>query len=78
MIILLDLRGGALASRIYDFTKHGDPETKSLIDRLLSAAVAPLYATMAKYTRCNTSYCIDSLVSHLRWVMEGVLDDPFR
>ena len=42
------LRGGALASRVFEFTKHGDPDTKALVARLLTLAVAPMHSTLTK------------------------------
>jgi hypothetical protein len=42
------LRGGALVSRLFGHTQHGDPATRSLVLRVLDAVCAPLYATLSR------------------------------
>ena len=44
----LPLRGGALVSRLYAHTQHGDPATKALVRRVLDSVCAPLYTVLSR------------------------------
>jgi len=45
----LPLRGGALVSRLYAHTQHGDPATKALVRRVLDSVCAPLYTVLSRW-----------------------------
>jgi hypothetical protein len=45
----LPLRGGALVSRLYAHTQHGDPATRALVKRVLDSVCAPLYTVLSRY-----------------------------
>ena len=51
----LPLRGGALVSRLYAHTRHGDPATRALVQRVLDSVCAPLYTVLSRCVTAITS-----------------------
>ncbi|KAJ1441455.1 Spc98 family-domain-containing protein, partial [Ochromonadaceae sp. CCMP2298] len=43
------LHGGALVSRLYSHSLHGDPATSLLVERVITAVCAPLYTMLARW-----------------------------
>ena len=67
--------GGALASRLHAYGRHGDPATRALVQRIMDGVCAPLYSMMTRYAnwrpnilvrdhRCalHCLFCAESLV----------------
>ncbi|KAL4219924.1 Gamma-tubulin complex component 3 [Mactra antiquata] len=42
-------KGGALASAIYSYLRHGDPFTRSLVKHILTMVSQPIYATLLRW-----------------------------
>ncbi|KAH0553598.1 gamma-tubulin complex component 3 [Cotesia glomerata] len=42
-------KGGALASAVYEFSHHGDPKVKKLVNRILSSVCEPLYNMLIRW-----------------------------
>ena len=79
-----DVSGGKVLSILYNCARHGDPDTSSLIVRVLTAAAAPIHRTIHKYV-CMYVCMYEHMfflrtITHStsRWVYDGELIDHFQ